>query len=235
MNGLAVCPDELPTFSCAAAPSLYPISPSDSSSFFRRPQIRHATMNKPARIAKPPIPTTTPITVLRVLGDMPEDFDEVEFSEASLVALGAVVSYTEVCEESCVEPSITVVRTTMAVVLVVCISVEEDLLDLLVLLDSLPVLLGVEDESDEVGVGEVLDEPEEVVDDCWPVVLEGVEEVVDEVRDVLEPVLELVREESVEEGSEEVLESDPVGDGFRASEIPDPISPSTPPSSLLLS
>jgi hypothetical protein len=62
----------LPTFSCAAAPSLYPINPSLSSSFFFLPQILQATINRPPRMAAPPIPTTTPMIVLFVLDDMPE-------------------------------------------------------------------------------------------------------------------------------------------------------------------
>jgi len=35
--------------------------------------MRHATMNRPPMIMAPPTPTTTPMTVLRVLDDMPED------------------------------------------------------------------------------------------------------------------------------------------------------------------
>lgn len=49
----------------------YPIRPSVSSVAFFRPQILHATTNRAPRTTAPPIPTTTPITVFRVLVDIP--------------------------------------------------------------------------------------------------------------------------------------------------------------------
>lgn len=83
-NGFAgPAPDALFDFSCPALPLRKPISPSLSSSFFLRPQIRHATMNRPASTMAPPTPTTTPMTVLFVFGDMLED-------EVSLVERAAV-------------------------------------------------------------------------------------------------------------------------------------------------
>jgi hypothetical protein len=75
-------------FSCPALPLLKPISPSLSSSFFLRPQILHATINRPASTMAPPTPTTTPMTVLFVFGDMVEE-EEASFwaSVAELVDL----------------------------------------------------------------------------------------------------------------------------------------------------
>lgn len=72
-NGFAAFPDTLFDFSCPALPLLKPISPSLSSSFFLRPQILHATTNNPARTMTPPTPTTTPMTVVFVFGDMLDD------------------------------------------------------------------------------------------------------------------------------------------------------------------
>ena len=48
------------------------MSPSLSSEFFLRPQILHATRPSAPSTIAPPTPTTTPMTVLRVLVDMPE-------------------------------------------------------------------------------------------------------------------------------------------------------------------
>lgn len=70
------CPaaETLPIFSCPCPelPARYPIKSSSSSSAFLRPQILHATTKRPARIAAPPIPTTTPMTVFFVFGLIPE-------------------------------------------------------------------------------------------------------------------------------------------------------------------
>jgi len=48
--------------------------------------MRHATTNRPARAIAPPTPTTTPITVFRVLADMPVDLEAEPFRDAALVA-----------------------------------------------------------------------------------------------------------------------------------------------------
>jgi len=50
--------------------------------------MRHATANRPASTMAPPMPTTTPITVFRVLEDMPVDLEESEpFRDAAFVAV----------------------------------------------------------------------------------------------------------------------------------------------------
>ena len=88
-NGFAApFPELLVDFSCPALPLLKPMSPSLSSSFFRRPHILNATMARPARTMAPPMPTTTPITVLFVFADMVDD-EEVSFwaSEAEFEGL----------------------------------------------------------------------------------------------------------------------------------------------------
>jgi hypothetical protein len=79
----------LPVFSCPALypglPPRYPINPSSSSASFLRPQIRHATSPRLARMIAPPIPTTTPMTVFFVCGLMEEEFVWLSVREAGLV------------------------------------------------------------------------------------------------------------------------------------------------------
>jgi hypothetical protein len=120
-------PDTLLDFSCPALPLRKPISPSLSSSFFLRPQILHATTNKPARTMAPPTPTTTPMTVLFVFGDMLED--EVSFEESAAVPVAfdeEVVSVDDEREVMTLPETvvITVTTPTLAGVLVECVGVE---------------------------------------------------------------------------------------------------------------
>lgn len=65
------------------------MSSSLSSTCFFRPQTRQATRPMTARTIAPPTPTTTPIMVLRVCLDMPDD--ELPDDEADRVAVGVVV------------------------------------------------------------------------------------------------------------------------------------------------
>lgn len=110
---------ELPVFSCPALPLRNPIISSPSSSFFFRPQILHATIASPPSTIAPPIPTTTPITVALVFGDIFEDDELFEEREAAV----AVEEGVEVVEPTDVvgEPStvMTVVKTTTLGVAVV--------------------------------------------------------------------------------------------------------------------
>lgn len=117
-NGLVLvvpAADTLPVFSCPVFPKL--INPSLSSEFFLRPQILYATTPNPAKSAAPPIPTTTPIMVFRVLELIPDD-EELPSSLRSAVAVGRVDVTVEEARELNVDPDWvkTAVLTTTNVV-----------------------------------------------------------------------------------------------------------------------
>jgi len=85
---------ELPLFSCPDVSGLlYAIKSSPSSSLFFLPHILHATIANPPRSIAPPIPTTTPITVLLVFEDMPPPDDSLPCDRDAgvLVEVGAGV------------------------------------------------------------------------------------------------------------------------------------------------
>jgi len=166
-NGFAeLAPDTLFDFSCPALPLLKPISPSLSSSFFLRPHILHATMNRPARTMAPPTPTTTPMTVLFVFGDMLEDEVSLEERAAVPVAFDEEVVPVEDDREVMTLPEtvvITVTTPTLGVELVegvgvgVGVGVSDLEVESSLVLDEL-LCVGVElDDMVGVGVG-VLDD-----------------------------------------------------------------------------
>lgn len=104
MNGLVpVVPvaDELPGFSCPVFPKL--INPSFSSEFLLRPQILNATTPNPAKSIAPPIPTTTPMMVLRVFVLMPDDEEPPSLLRAA-VLVGRVDVTVEEARELIVDP-----------------------------------------------------------------------------------------------------------------------------------
>jgi hypothetical protein len=85
-------------FSPAALPNCVPIKSSLSSGvFFFLPQILHATMNRPAKIAAPPIPTTTPMIVFLVVVLIPLSLSELFplFIEAALELEAAAADVAE--------------------------------------------------------------------------------------------------------------------------------------------
>lgn len=114
-NGLGPpAADELPVFSWFGVFPPKLISPSLSSLLRLRPQILHATIPSPIKMMAPPMPTTTPMTVLRVLADMPVDFLGLPSLLSSPVAEGAaeVVVYDETWLTKLPEMVLTTVVTT---------------------------------------------------------------------------------------------------------------------------
>jgi len=144
-------------FSPAALPNRVPIKSSLSSGvFFLRPHILHATMKRPARIAAPPIPTTTPMMVLRVPVLIPVSFLELllfvdaaaEFAAAAaeVAALKAEVSVEEETSTTVLPETVLKEVTIATVGVIVEMSIELGVGD------------GVVEVLLEIGVSEVFDE-----------------------------------------------------------------------------
>lgn len=118
-NGLGVVPEAetLEFFSCPPDPPKF-INPSLSSEVFLLPQILNATTPNPAKMIAPPIPTTTPMMVLRVLLLMPELEEDEPSVLRSAVPVGRVDVTVDEARELNVDPDCvkTWVLTTTKVV-----------------------------------------------------------------------------------------------------------------------
>lgn len=91
---------------------LYSMRPSLSSEFFLRPQTLKTTKPRAPSAMAPPTPATTPMTIFRVFGVIPEDSVE---PSAFRAGVGVDVIF-DVVVTSIVDPSLLVVDMTMILV-----------------------------------------------------------------------------------------------------------------------